>query len=185
MWTASGDPVYTVLRVWNRCRLWEFHDDKTFTLSHIWCRLARSTFLSTLWLHKEPYQRGSIASTIPCEDWKFICSIKSGKLINFSAYSLFTAFQLSSWPSLWYSMVCVQFCFRTHLAWWIIAHEALIINILYKNWRAFRQVKTKNAVSLSVLLRFIGFSIYRAVVAMYVSIYTLPFQLDVEILSSQ
>ena len=50
-----------------------------------------------------------------------------------------------------------------------IAREALIINILYKNWRAFRQVK-KNAVSLSVLLRFIGFSIYRLVVAMCVSI---------------
>ena len=81
-------------------------------------------------------------------------------------------------------MVRIHLFFHTHLAWWIITHEALIINILYKNWRAFRQVKTKNAVSLSVLSRFIGFSIYRVVMAMYVSI-TLPFSIDVEILSPQ
>ena len=143
-------------------------NDKSLLPSHTWRSLARRTLLSAIRLCKVPCR--SIASTIPCEDWKSIYLYWVRELINFSAWSLLTAFQWPSWPSLWYLMVCVNFFFsHTFTLMNKIAREALIINILYKNWRAFRQVK-KNAVSLSVLLRFIGFSIYRLVVAMCVSI---------------
>ncbi|KAF8524354.1 hypothetical protein BU17DRAFT_63342 [Hysterangium stoloniferum] len=50
-----------------------------------------------------------------------------------------------------------------------------IISILYKHWAAFRHVKAKSAVSLSLLLRVIIFSLYRIVVAVaYVSVLKRP-----------
>ena len=174
-WTASGDPVYTVPRVWTLCLLCEFHDENTFALliydagwlevhSHRQCGCAKSLTREVL-LHRL-FLQVRIGSSYVSIKWEI--------LTNFSACRLFTAFQWPSWPSLWYSMVRIQF-FLSHTFTLMnkIACEALIINILYKNWRAFRQVKTKNVVSLSVLLRFIGFSMYRLVVTMYVSI-TLP-----------
>lgn len=46
-----------------------------------------------------------------------------------------------------------------------VIFDALIISVLYKHWWAFRHVQTKSAVSLSILLRVMAFSIYRVVVA--------------------
>jgi len=43
--------------------------------------------------------------------------------------------------------------------------DALIIVILYRHWWAFRHIQAKSAVSLSILIRVMVFSIYRVVVA--------------------
>jgi len=46
-----------------------------------------------------------------------------------------------------------------------VGFDVLIVNVLYRHWRAFRHVETGNAVSLSILLRVMMFSVYRIVVA--------------------
>ncbi|KAF8491121.1 hypothetical protein JB92DRAFT_3147741 [Gautieria morchelliformis] len=46
-----------------------------------------------------------------------------------------------------------------------VIFDGLIITMLYKHWWAFRHVQTKSAVTLSILLRVILFSVYRIVVA--------------------
>jgi len=60
-----------------------------------------------------------------------------------------------------------------------VVFDVLIIGVLYRHWWAFRHVQTKSAVSLSILLRVMIFSIYRVVVAVaYGTVLNKPPQIE-------